>query len=584
MKPFPAIPGAPSGAAVRRHIRLDTRPLLPNEPRVRDWDTQAALTDRHLLPFLAEIELFLLSLRIQVDRDLQLRQPLKHGKPYPLGQCLEISRAALQGMRSISPAKLSPAARRGQAALLAFLEAGGSLRQVWGDLRGEFFQNAFQVGTLYVDVSNDTVTATKPKVEILPFPDADFRPVEDFAHFARLAGRYWHETSYPNHVLPELAPWFPLIHVDQHGQVCLRDITDYMVSLTEAGRFRPSEEALRAPPMQEGLFKLIVGTLASSGQKLPASPGQGRARALEACRAMRDKRRYEPARRPPGLTDQALHVQRLLMRVRWRGAAALAGDGADQGTAGSVAWAAVTADRHRALRWRRQIDFSFAHQEILAPLGPQELAVAAHHGPIAFVLAGAPSVPASAATPPPPLPPVAVAVFGFMAGHNLSVSDDGRWQGGYLPAAYLAQPFTLLRQADRHVLCVDENSALLHPSEGEPLFDGDDQPAPALREVTAQLARMERERAVLSNACARLREHGLLQPWPIRLRTGQGEQPVESLYRVDEAALNALSPAALKAVQESGALTLAYAQLMSQQHMAPLVKRAEDALLTTAAM
>ena len=128
----------------------------------------------------------------------------KQGKPYPYGQCLEITQAVQQRLSDATEALFqnSPAIR-GYRAYTAFRKAGGIMRQVWGDLRGEFFQNAFQVGTLYVDVANDSVTPTKPKVEILPFAEARLTPIADFRHFSRIATAYWKVQIYPNHVLPE---------------------------------------------------------------------------------------------------------------------------------------------------------------------------------------------------------------------------------------------------------------------------------------------------------------------------------------------------------------------------------------------
>ena len=59
-------------------------PLLPNEPRIPYPDAQAALTARYLLPVLPELEACLLAVRRQLDPELEYRQPVKLGKPYPL--------------------------------------------------------------------------------------------------------------------------------------------------------------------------------------------------------------------------------------------------------------------------------------------------------------------------------------------------------------------------------------------------------------------------------------------------------------------------------------------------------------------
>jgi hypothetical protein len=267
--------------------------LLPNEPRIDPAPAQQALTARFLLPALADLKACLLTLRAMLDPVLQARQPTKHGKPYPLGQCLEISSAVLQQLQQLRQmpqdgcSVLQGQAARGWTALAAFLRAGGSLRQVWGDLRGEYFQNAFAVGTLYVDVSNDTVVATKPKVEILPFGDANLSPVADYFHFARIASRYWGDQVYPNHVLPELAPYCPLVHVTASGTVQLNATTGYMVALTLRGAFRPSEQVLALDPMPDSPFTSLKTALAGLDACLAVDPVHGRGLALAHCDAYR---------------------------------------------------------------------------------------------------------------------------------------------------------------------------------------------------------------------------------------------------------------------------------------------------------
>ncbi len=202
--------------------------VLPFEPRIVDPGRQTVLSERHLLPALLELEAFFLAIRLHVDLTLERAQPVKLGKTYPLGQCLEISQAVMRLLEraDVSAVQLSDAAVVGRKAFAAFRKAGGAFRLVWGDLRGEFFQNAFQLGTLYLDVSNDTVTPSKPKVEILPFEQARLIPIADYRHFARISSRYWKHRVYPNHVLPELAPYCPLIHLAADGVLAIMDCTE----------------------------------------------------------------------------------------------------------------------------------------------------------------------------------------------------------------------------------------------------------------------------------------------------------------------------------------------------------------------
>lgn len=308
---------APSNDAVKRRLSLPLsglrpRLLLPNEPCLYLPAAEQALTERLLLPAPAELEACFLAVRAQVDPELSRLQPVKLGKAYPLGQCLEIALAVQQRLRIVDEASLPPDAASGLRAFRAYLRAGGSFRQVWGDLRGQYFQNAFQLGGLYVDVSNDTVVPTKPKVEILPFEAANFAPIRSFLQFRQIAASYWQDQIYPNHVLPELAPHCPLIHVSQSGRIKLHDATLYMLAMTHADAFRPSEAVLCDAPMPAALFEQIRSALAGQGHRLPADPEQGRRLALQHCRHLRAKRAHRQPRTIRQVIPAVQHLNRQL--------------------------------------------------------------------------------------------------------------------------------------------------------------------------------------------------------------------------------------------------------------------------------
>lgn len=281
---------------MRDHHLWRLRPRLPNEPCLHLPAAERALTQRHLLPALPALEAFFLAVRLQLDPALERLQPVKLGKPYPLGQCLEIAQAVEKRLRTVVETELPPEGAQGLRAFRAFLRAGGSLRQVWGDLRGQYFQNAFQLGSLYVDVSNDTVVPTKPKVEVLPFEAANFVPIRSFTQFRQIATSYWQDEIYPNHVLPELAPHCPLIHVSKEGRIKLHDATQYMLAMTHADAFRPSEAVLCEAAMPAEVFEQIRSALSGHGHRLPIDPEHGRRSALQHCRQYRAKRWHHQPR------------------------------------------------------------------------------------------------------------------------------------------------------------------------------------------------------------------------------------------------------------------------------------------------
>src|SRR5690606_28709359 len=81
---------------------------------------------------------------------------------------------------------------------------------------------------------------------------------------------------------------------------------------------------------------------------------------------------------------------------------------------------------------------------------------------------------------------------------------------------------------------------------------------------------------VTARLCALLVEHNLIQPWNVQIKTESGEQPVQGLFRVDEAALNMLSAEAFEALRQGGALPLVYCQLLSMQHLQVLCRLAGE--------
>lgn len=287
--------------------------LLPNEPRVVNTKAQAHLTQRYLLPYLKALTAYLLALRAQIDLPLQQTNPIKLGKPYPIGQCLEITLAVQQQLRT-TDTRFVPGTEeeQGQRAFVAFRKAGGTVRQVWGDLRGEFFQNAFQVGILYIDVANDTVTPSKPKIEILPFTDAEFVPIRDFRHFAHLAAHYWQDRVYPNHVVPALAPTYPLILLSPSGQFRLAEATHYMLALAQATAYRMSEAVLYDEPMPTEVFAKVSERLTGTRWQLPSNPTVGRAAALRACREQRAKKWHRSQRQAHDSIKTALEINHRL--------------------------------------------------------------------------------------------------------------------------------------------------------------------------------------------------------------------------------------------------------------------------------
>ncbi len=223
----------------------------------------------------------------------------------------------------------------------------------------------------------------------------------------------------------------------------------------------------------------------------------------------------------------------------------------------------ISRELHADKRWKRYSSYDFAAKETVAPLVVQELPRACLSLPTGFVQTEKGYQ--------------LVAVQGLQAGRNLWVGPDGRWLGAYVPAAYRSYPFVLANADDgRRVLCIREDSGLVNDAEGERFFNEEGEASKAVQDVLGFLQQVSDNAQLTARLCKLLEEQGLIQPWALTLRAGDNEKKVEGLFRIDEAALNALPVEGLDALRKAGALPMVYCQLLSMQHVQRLGQLAQQ--------
>lgn len=198
---------------------------------------QRRLSARHLTPKIAEILHRVAAFRSAVDDELEPRaikaranrQPAeiygdRDWSRYPIGFCRPIRDGVLQ--RMCADAFFQELIRRGLV-----------LKPVFILLQGRYFQNAIQLGNLYLDAANDTVFPDKPKLDWAPIERVDFENLESWSRFAAVARRYLGITLYPNLVFPLAFPAAPFLAIRPNGriefllvqhQIALKDIGDGM--------------------------------------------------------------------------------------------------------------------------------------------------------------------------------------------------------------------------------------------------------------------------------------------------------------------------------------------------------------------
>jgi hypothetical protein len=228
----------------------------------------------------------------------------------------------------------------------------------------------------------------------------------------------------------------------------------------------------------------------------------------------------------------------------------------------------VTAERHASRWWHAPSSYSWAARDAVVPLVGSELARAALHLPVAFMRQHDAMAP--------------FAVVGLEAGVSLFIAHDGTWTGGYVPAALRCRPFALVPTEDgRRVLCIDEQAGRVGADKGgsgQPFFSDEGKISPALQQFMDFLSSVESSRELTLKSSAALDHCGVLVPWEITIQTDSGMRRVDGLFRVDEEKLGQLDDQAFLELRKTGALALAYAQLLSAANLQLLGQRASARL------
>lgn len=231
-----------------------------------------------------------------------------------------------------------------------------------------------------------------------------------------------------------------------------------------------------------------------------------------------------------------------------------------------VSWTAISQTEHSKHNWKPRAGFEFAADQQLVEVCMTEISVMLPHYALGFTKEGEEYR--------------LIALIGLGGKRNLYVNMKNQWLCPVVPAVLRGYPFGLASHGEdgsQRALCIDASHLTDSTSaEVRPLFKEDAELTDEINNVMVFLNRVEQERLVTRRAAAALDAAGLIEPWPISINRGEGQEPikVEGLFRINEKALNELSGEQLKTLQEAFALPVAYAQLFSSRNIQQLAQRA----------
>ncbi len=227
----------------------------------------------------------------------------------------------------------------------------------------------------------------------------------------------------------------------------------------------------------------------------------------------------------------------------------------------------ISQETHAGSRWIRPPNFAFAAGDHLMPLGLKEIQKAAMGLPAGFLKL--------------PDKYLLIAIQGLRNGENLVVDESGKWLAAHLPDAYQGFPFRMARiDPERYQICVPRESEFVRDAGAVPagdgawrrFFDEEGELEAFLAELVKKMRRHAVDLVAAERATAKLSELELLTDWEIAVGDKESPTHVKGLFTIDQERLAQLDGESLIAMRDSGALYLAYSQLLSGHHMPALAE------------
>ncbi len=204
----------------------------------------------------------------------------------------------------------------------------------------------------------------------------------------------------------------------------------------------------------------------------------------------------------------------------------------------------ITKQTHAKKYWQKFTNYNFASKQQTSTIVAAELGQAVRTLPMAFVKQGDNFI--------------LCAVMALEPEQNLYVAPDGRWLGGYVPAAFRGYPFSI----KNGTLHIDEDSGLVSDdTSGQALFDKAGELTKPVQDVLNFLQQIEQNRTITDLAVAALSDAGCITEWEFK------DKDVTGLYRADEAKLNTLEGETYLKLRKTKSIAIAYAQLFSMANI-----------------
>ncbi len=152
----------------------------------------------------------------------------KEYSKYPEWFCLQIRDSVLQ----ILEWEIKEKYKRYEpiSSLRQFIKHWWILKWAWWIQNNIHFHNWIQLWNYFLDVANDTVDTTKSKIELSLLSHSGFKNIDSVEEFWNIVELYWNRKVYPNIYFPRLAPFCPIITIDEKWDIFIPDLCTALFS------------------------------------------------------------------------------------------------------------------------------------------------------------------------------------------------------------------------------------------------------------------------------------------------------------------------------------------------------------------
>jgi hypothetical protein len=224
----------------------------------------------------------------------------------------------------------------------------------------------------------------------------------------------------------------------------------------------------------------------------------------------------------------------------------------------------ISKTKHSGFGWLLSENYSFAAQDTTVPIVIDEISNVIPTLPMAFC---------KRTDQAEKIAYELVALLSPVAKRNLFVKPDGSWLTGYIPAKLRTYPFSLRTASEtgQPIVCFDQASGLMTQTSSpdfKQFFTEDGKPSPVFSHVMTLMQQYEQRRVQTLTAVETLAEFDLLSPWNIVLENDAGrKRSVRGVFKVNAEALHKVGAESLGKLHQTGALAIAYAQLLSERRV-----------------